>query len=199
MSRFLPVIALFLLLAGAGLGVSVSTVTDLEAHTLRLAQDGLPIPEFGLLVARLHGALDLLTLSLGSGFGLLGVGLWRHHAARREQHELVSHLSGLIQAAEEGRKSETLRLESLLITQVEQTRELAAELAVIRETTSRSEELVKNAPPPLHAPPVNALMPLVSFAAHADDHHPRAPSNRRLAIAGPEIPGDQQDEEFEPF
>ncbi|MBF0263458.1 MAG: hypothetical protein HQL97_16655, partial [Magnetococcales bacterium] len=197
--RFLPVIALFLFLAGAGLGVSVATVTDLETLTLRLVGDGGYLPEFGLLVARLHGALDLLTLSLGSGFGLLGVGLWRHQAARHEQHELVTHLSGLIQAAEEGRKRETLRLESLLTTQVEQTRELAAELAVIRETTSRAEELVKNPPTPLHAPPVNALMPLVSFAARADDDTPHAPFHRRLAIAGPELPGDQQDEEFEPF
>ncbi|MEO5344922.1 MAG: hypothetical protein H7834_00920 [Magnetococcus sp. YQC-9] len=199
MSRILPVIALFLLLAGAGLGVSVATVTDLEDAARRITADGIVLPEVGLLVARLHGALDLLTLSLGSGFGLLGVGLWRHRAARREQNDLYSHLSSLIRDAEEGRRNETLRLESLLTAQVEQTRELAAELAVIRATTTRAEELVKNNPPPLHSPMVNALMPLGPVVSSFDQDPPPATFTRPLALIGPEVQGDQHDEEFEPF
>ncbi|MBF0614374.1 MAG: hypothetical protein G8237_11500 [Magnetococcales bacterium] len=203
MNRLLPGFALLLLTGGAGLGVAVTTVHDMDISIqLLLHQVGTPMADLAAMVPRLRTAMDLLVLSIGSGFGLLGVGLWIRHGALQEQNRLEERLHRLLHESQEFRKAELLRLETLLNNQIETTRQVSRELSAMQESMARTEELVKSSPPPTPAPLLNPLVPATPLPplAHTESILTHTPTPR-LALAGPQHPilHDQQDEEFEPF
>ncbi|MBF0340649.1 MAG: hypothetical protein HQL95_06740 [Magnetococcales bacterium] len=199
MNRILPGLALLLLLGGAGLGVAMATVNELQELSQRLISGlATPQPEMTSALERLRAALELLVISLGSGFGLLGVGLWMRRAVLRERTDRQERLIRLIQESNTAHSADIARLEALLVTQAEQTRHLGTEIAAIKEQALREEsQQPRHAPPdPILSPLANALVPLAqaSFSCHIPP--PLAP---RLALGAPEALHDQQDEEFEPF
>ncbi|MBF0189628.1 MAG: hypothetical protein HQL99_00590 [Magnetococcales bacterium] len=134
----LPGLALLLLLGGAGLGVAVATLDDLLIQLQRLwLQVGVthPDPDLTGTLHRLQTALDLVILALGSGCGVLGVGLWMRRSAQQERNVWQDRLTRLLTDSHDTRKTDLARLETLLTAQNETSREMARALSTQVETS----------------------------------------------------------------
>ncbi len=205
-----------MLLGGAGLGFAYTTLDILQDQALRLFAAPLsPSAEQqqALLDAtlRMRTLLDLLVFSWGSSFALLGVGYYWKQYQNKKKSDRDLHLTQLITTVNKTPEWAQTLSHHIQTVNTEQNQSLQQQQAHLttQSTTiqTMSDEIKKltdqiaqlnlstTSTNQIH----NALLPL--HTPFPTQHQPihRPPSQPRLAISGPEILTDQEDEEFEPF
>ncbi|MBF0178869.1 MAG: hypothetical protein HQM03_02455 [Magnetococcales bacterium] len=177
--RIWPGLALLMLLGGAGLGFAYGALARMGEWLGMLADASgnatVAIVGMRSAMERMGSLLDLLVVTWGGGFALIGWEVWR--ASRREQpEEREKRLTRLIRESGEAQQNAWRRVEEAL-------------------THKPPPEPMP--PPPTPVPDPGALIPVPPpFPAYRADAPP--PVAPRLALEAPAAP-DKHDEDFEPF